>query len=382
MCYKNTKIIKVCIVSHWGYPLYNKKCKDTFGGGSAVQLYLLSKAFANNKNFNIHIMTGNHDMTKNRIEFIENILLYSILPIKRTFLNYFRYILNIFKYLILINPDVVIQRGSGVKTGLIALYCKLFKKKFIYSVASAKDVNGVSERGLKGKFFKFGIDNADFIVAQNDDHINELETYKQKKFKNLKVIRSGYEINEIDIKFNESILWVGRAIKLKRPDLFLKLAQKFPNEKFIIICYKRKKDIDYWKSIYNEAKKIFNLEFIEFVPFHKIANYFKEAKIFINTSTYEGFPNTFIQAFMNKIPVISLNVDPDDIITENKTGFFCNDDFNKMEENLKLILENKELYKQYSNNSYNYAKKNHDIKKISDEWFLLIREQQKKKKNY
>ena len=369
---KEAKKIKLCIISHFGYPLYNKKCIETdIGGGAGVQLYLLSKEFAKKNTINVNVITGNHKIHKNRIETYQNIKIFKVLPLKRTFLNVLKFIIIFFLTLIQIKPDIVIQRTASPSTGLCAFYCKLFRKKFIYSISNKPEVNGKAEKGVLGKFYKYGLNNATIIIAQNNNQIFELEKYKKRKIGNIKVIKSGYNIIKKDNIEKKNILWVSRAIKWKRAEIFLKLAQKMPNKDFIIICNQANNNI-YWNTISDNAFKIHNLKFLDFIPFHKIDRYFLEAKIFINTSVYEGFPNTFIQAFMNKTPVISLNVNPDEILTKNKIGIFCHDDLKKMEFSINQLFENKELYDSYSKNAFNYVKNNHDIKIISKKWFELI----------
>lgn len=337
--------IKVCIISHFGYPLYNKKCKASFGGGAEVQLFLLSKELAKNEDFKIFVMTGKFSNGKYPREIFNNrIILLKVLPINRKLFNYFYGLLAFFFNLIKLNPDIVIQRTDSVLTGLSALYCRIFQKKFVFSIANEPNVNGEDEKGIIGKLFKFGINNADFIIAQNKSQILTFENYKKRKISNIKVIKSGYELNNnIDFIVKNYILWVARAVKWKKPELFIKLAKDFPHENFVMIC---SKDVDlrYWEKIFKRSKEIPNLKFIESVPFTLINKIFKEAIIFINTSTYEGFPNTFIQSFMNKTPVISLNVNPDDLFFTNRVGFYCKGDFTLMVKNLKFMINNPEIY--------------------------------------
>ena len=63
-----------------------------------------------------------------------------------------------------------------------------------------------------------------------------------------------------------------------------------------------------------EAEKLPNVTFLGTVPPIEMEGWFKKKKLFMNTSIREGFPNTFLQAWMNRVPVVSLNIDPDGII--------------------------------------------------------------------
>jgi len=364
--------LKLCIVSSKIFSLFDNDCQIPFGGAE-VQLYLLSKEFSRVKKLDVNLITGDMRITKKPVKF-KNIKIHISQPLDNKISNFIRRPLYLFRTLKRINPDIIIQRTASIETSICALYSKLFKKKFIYSIAHD---NEVKKKGLKfflRFIFKYGLKQTDLIIAQSRAQIKSLQSLKIIGFKSIKILKSGYQIEDLRTIKKDFILWVGRSVKWKRGDIFLKIAKEFPNENFIMIC-RKSRDIKDIHKIYEESIKLENLQLIDFVPFHKIDRYFKDAKILINTSSYEGFPNTFIQALKNCTPIVSLNVDPDNILMKNKCGFYCNDDYQKLKYYIKILVENKNLYQEYAKNSYKYAKKNHDIKLISQKWIKIINTQ-------
>jgi len=50
--------MKICFIDWFAYPLFNPKSNIVFGGAQ-IQLYLLAKELAKNKNFKIFFLTDN-----------------------------------------------------------------------------------------------------------------------------------------------------------------------------------------------------------------------------------------------------------------------------------------------------------------------------------
>lgn len=119
------------------------------------------------------------------------------------------------------------------------------------------------------------------------------------------------------------LLWVSRCQELKRPHLFLDLAEAIPEARCLMICPAENRKL--WDSVAARASGIPNLEFIEKVPYHEIQRYYDEARIFVNTSTFEGFPNSFIQSGLGKAALLSMVVDPDGMIGIFGSGMFTGD---------------------------------------------------------
>ena len=102
-----------------------------------------------------------------------------------------------------------------------------------------------------------------------------------------------------------------------------------------------------------------NLRFVDYVPFNEIQRYYDDAKLFVNTSEYEGFPNAFVQACLGRTPILSFNVNPDNFIEANRLGCFCSEDMGKAVEFIRG-LSNEKLV-ELGENAGKYAKENHDI---------------------
>jgi len=357
----NKKTIKICFVSLLAYSLFNKKSHSSFGGAE-VQLFNIVNELSNRNNINIDFIVG-HNSDKHATELFKKIKILKVVNLsKENILNKITSAFRLFYYLIKSNSNIYIQRSAGAETGLVALYCKLFHKKFIYMTAHEIDCNGEYRKKNRflGLLYEFGLKNAHLVITQNNDHKKIL---KKNYNINATIISNGFDIpNKIYSNTRDYILWVARLENWKQPEIFLNLAKKFPKEKFIMIAPSLS-DKHYSNKIRSIAEKMKNLQSIPSVPFSEINSYFAKAKIFINTSTFEGFPNTFVQATMYGTPIISLNVNPVNFLNKYNCGYCANGDIDKLHQFTQKLLTDNKTWKQMSSNARKYAKENHDIKK-------------------
>ena len=158
---------------------------------------------------------------------------------------------------------------------------------------------------------------------------------------------------------------------LKQPELFCELARQFPEEEFIIIAPRFATDPEY-TDFSERIKGIENLTYRERVPFSEIDNYFKNAKLFVNTSTYEGFPNTFVQACKHGVPIVSLQVNPNSILDTFKLGY-CVKKIEFLAKRMRELLNDKTLYDKLSSHCVEYARTYHDIKNVIKEFREMLK---------
>ncbi|MCF6240448.1 MAG: glycosyltransferase family 4 protein [Bacteroidales bacterium] len=365
------KKIHICFFSPASYPFFYSD-SQAIHGGAEFQMYLLATELAKNKNFSISFILGNYGQ-KNRYCYKKNIQLIKgfKLTTHENLWSKFIKALRLFFLYYKIKPDVIITTNAGSVVGLTAFYTKLSGKKYIYRSSSSIDVDGswINSHKLMGKIYSWGLKNTSLVLSQNAEHCHLL--IKNHSIKT-NILKNGFVIETTHAQNKKYILWVSRYVEMKNPHLFLQLAKQIPNEKFVMICPYNPSDYKKWKELKNEADKILNLTFIEKVDFRKIQTYFNQAKIFVNTSDYEGFPNTFLQAAQGLTPIVSLNVNPDNFINEYQCGIFCNNGFSKLIEETKKILQDSDKIKQMGKNAYRYLKENHDINIIGKQMEEII----------
>jgi len=349
---------KICFFSPLSYPLFSNR-NDILHGGAELQLYLLSKNLSLISNDEIIFLVGNFKQPK--IEYHEKIKLIRTIKLENKELFFVKIFkaLKLFFQLIKLNPDVIITSTHNSVVGLISVYKKIFRKKHIHRTASLIEVNlkWINDNGLTGKIFKYGLENADIIFTQNNEHkelLKKLHNVNSIILKNILTIE-----NKIETSKN-FILWVSRFAQLKQPYLFLNLAKLFPEQLFVMICPHTENEIKDWTILKDEAAKIKNLNFIEKIEFSKIQIYFNQAQIFVNTSEYEGFPNTFLQAALGYTPIVSLNVNPDNFLNNYDCGFYCENNYDILVEKIKLFIQNPKVMTEKGINCYNYLVENHN----------------------
>ena len=107
--------------------------------------------------------------------------------------------------------------------------------------------------------------------------------------------------------------------QFKRPDLLLALAKRLPEFKFHMIGGPQPGFSELFETIRSEALHIPNLTFHGAVPYQQMDEKYAGARVFVNTSDSEGFPNSYLQAWIRGTPVVAF-FDPDAVIAREGLG--------------------------------------------------------------
>ena len=220
-----------------------------------------------------------------------------------------------------------------------------------------------------GKLFVHSIKRANWVLVQNETDRENLE--KTTGIRSV-VIPNGHRLETLPVATRKTILWVGRSADFKHPERFLKLARAFPQEPFVMICQKATGDNRY-ASLHAKARQIGNLTFLEHVSFHEIDAYFQQAKVFVNTSDAEGFPNTFIHACKAATAILSYTVNPDGFLDAYRCGIDCHGNETTLMDQLRDMLNN-DRYLELGRNGREYVMEKHDLTKIVETYKSIFAE--------
>lgn len=114
-------------------------------------------------------------------------------------------------------------------------------------------------------------------------------------------------------------LWVGTCTENKDPLAFLDLVQALPEYGFAMAMAPGR-DSGLQQRVLQLASTLPNLSYLGFVPYQETEALFRRARAVVCTSHSEGFPNVFLQAWENGAAVISVHIDPDDVIVKKGLG--------------------------------------------------------------
>lgn len=357
---------KVCILSEYAYPALEQNYSRV--GGAEIQMVYLAKELIK-RNYEVSIIV--FDKMINSYEEIDGIKVYNPFSIMGNGYSY-AYpwnLKNLFDLLSKINADIHIQRAVSPLTGLLAIYSHFKNKIFIYSSSSDRDVSDYLKirkiRDISHIFYKFGVKHSDCVVCQSILQKKKLMDAIGKKgtvVKNISIITNIKDSNKHK-PCEKRVIWVGTINENKRPELFIELARRIPEFRFQMLGAPVDNNSKYYKRINNDTNKVQNLELLGFVPHNEINKYYEESSLLVCTSISEGFPNTFMEAWSNGLPVASLGIDPDGVISTYKLGL-CSNDFENLIRDTLILLENDSLRMEMGNNGRRYILANHSADEI------------------
>ena len=344
----------ICFVGSDNYPVLDPEYGNSYIGGESVQQTLIAKAFTK-FNYKVSMIVLDHGQPDGNV--IEKIKVWKTykqnegLPVVR-----FLYPRATKLWLALqkADADIYYQSCAGVTTGIVALFCKINNKKLVFRIAHDTDcVPGKELINFQRdkKIYRYGLKKANLVVAQSAQQKALLNHHYKidSPIINMAVETPSGDVLDRDI----DILWVNNIREFKRPELLIELAKMNSHLHFVMIGGSCTGSESLFEQITNSSAEVDNLDYKGFVPYHEVNRYYQRAKLFVNTSDTEGFPNSFLQSWIRGTPVISF-FDPDGIIVRKNLGA-SPDDLQSMSDTINILLQGGSEYEGISETARAFA---------------------------
>ena len=358
--------IKICFIMPKAYALFNPECASNFGGAE-VDLYYLAIALAQDPEFDVSFIVADYGQPP--IEQRENVTLIRSINLRQNALLGAR---RLRRAVAQADADIYMLETPSPGLPLVARFCRRHRRHLVYRTASTLETDGsyVTRHPFLGRAFAWSLRQARVVFTQNRADVTRMQTHLGIT---PVVAPNAHRIPPLADTPRDTVLWVGRSAPVKRPELFLRLARQLPQQHFTMICQQATGDHKY-QQLTAQAHAVGNLDFVPHVSFHQIASYFQRARVFVNTSDSEGFPNTFIQACLAATPIVSLSVNPDNFLNLHGCGRCAEGDWPTLVNALGELLDEPNAAP-YRHRARRYAEIHHDIAVIAQQYkkvFLQI----------
>lgn len=212
-----------------------------------------------------------------------------------------------------LSTDLCFIWFGGKVAAFTVFLSKLFRKKSIVvagggDVAKVPEINyGAMLHPISKFFVKFSFRYADFVLAVSDFTRMEVLKYTRAYPARVKTVYHGFDFEDFSPREEKDDLVVTISgvswgtPKLKGLEAFVKSAKYVPHVKFLLIGWHIDGSIKYLKSMSTP-----NVEFIGYVPFRKLLNYLRRAKVYVQVSYRESFGCALAEAMLCEcVPVVT-----------------------------------------------------------------------------
>jgi glycosyltransferase involved in cell wall biosynthesis len=346
------------------------------GGGAELQTVLIARALAD-RGFTVrHIVLATNPLVAER-DGVETIPLsesYGVGGLARR--------RAIFESLRQANAELYIQRSAGFGTGVVGVFTSMFRRRFVFSSSSEADFRldrptmaaaGASLDHWPTRMqYRLGLRLADAIVVQTE---TQLELARRRLKRRAVVIRSFSSVDPARADGQRSsFLWVGGFVDVKDPLSYVRLAKAVPEAEFRMLATDRGSAwSDLAAKVRTEAAAVPNLRMLSSRPRGGVLELYPQATALINTSRFEGFPNTFLEAWAHSTPVLSLRVDPDGVIANHGLGIAARGSLERLALAVRRYRQDQRIAAAAGARARAYVEQSHDPAIIGNQWAELIR---------
>jgi glycosyltransferase involved in cell wall biosynthesis len=326
--------LKLCILvrSHWAALM----------GGSQYQAKVLIDYLLEHYDVDIVYLTAQADPSFAPTGY--RIVTFSDMGGVRRYGSFFD-VVRLYRALARERPDIILQFIGTAHTGIAALYARRHGCKMIWRVTNDPSVEPHTASWLSPHlklerlFLNFGIRNATLVLAQTEYQRSRLaEAFPDTPVQVLPNFHPAAPDCGRNGAVVKQVAWIANLKPLKNPGAFVRLARRFGHRsdvRFVIVGGTT--ESDWTRQQLEDIAATPNIDYRGELSQSAVNSLLEHTDLLVNTSDHEGFSNTFIQAWMRRVPVVSLRVDPDRLLSRGGLGALAGNE-EKLYEHVVALL--------------------------------------------
>ena len=263
-------------------------------------------------------------------------------------------------------------RGGGPQLMVGKAFCRLHRRKLIFSAASDLDFDFHRSDRTRAHLvaYRAAVRGADLIVVQR---AQQGDLARSAGLAPIELIPSFAEPAGASDAEPEAFLWIGRLVDYKRPFEYVRLAESLPEARFRMVWFATNETRDELiEELGAAGRRLPNLELTGQVPRVELLDLIARSHAVVSTSRAEGMPNTFLEAWSRGIPVVSLEFDPDGRIAESGLGAVARSP-EELRSAVSRILEDPAARAEMGRRAREHVAAVHSPAAISARWTSVLR---------
>jgi glycosyltransferase involved in cell wall biosynthesis len=278
------------------------------------------------------------------------------------------------------DAESVVVRTASPVVGIAAVYCVLHRRRLIFSSANDSDVTVGEVFGSlwhRRALYSLGLRLSDALVVQSRQQVD----LARKTFPKLRTIVRVPSFAETataadspsDRSAADSLLWISRAVEYKQPLKYLELAEALPDVRFSMVAVRDPAgDETLLELIRTRADALPNLELLDPAPHRVIQSRIARAVALVNTSRLEGMPNVFLEAWALGVPVLTLEFDPDGVVTQNELGLAADGSWDAFVDGASTLWRERTDHTNRFAGTRDYVVRVHSVEAVGALWARLL----------
>ena len=253
-----------------------------------------------------------------------------------------------------------------------ALFCQVHRRKLIYAGAHDLDFTFDGAPGTHGPPSRAALRRTDAIVTQTQQQLALAQAALGKDHLVTTIPSFVEPVPPAEHK-PEAFIWIGRLAPYKQPLEYVRLAEALPDRQFRMVFMEAQ---DPAPSVVAElraaAERLPNLELLGRVARRRVLEVIERSFAVVSTSTHEGMPNVFLEAWARAVPVLSLQCDPGGQIARQNAGLVAGGSRAELVRNAGSLSQDPALRGQLGANGRRYVNAAHDPTLVADQWMLVL----------